>query len=417
VLKDYPTYIDLSLTRIKHLLRRLGNPHLKVPPVIHIAGTNGKGSTLAFLRSILEGSGYRVHSFISPHLILINERINIAGTEIATKVLNEYLALCNELIDPKLPLTWFEMLTCAAFLAFSEVKADFTLLETGLGGRIDATNVVPNPLLTLITPISYDHQEYLGSTIEEISLEKAGIMKNNAACIIGLQSIEALQILKQQAQQLDINLIAAGQDYHFHGTSDGIEFTLNEQKYTYPLPSLFGQHQIENASLAIMASHYIAQHKVVIPNEMIAQGIQTTSWIGRLEKLTCGKYYECVGQHTDLWIDGAHNSSGAKMLAAHFVGEKIQLVIAIKKTKNIDDFLLHFAGIVDHIYILELTEELKYHYAEDILNVAENNGMNATIVPSIYVALSTIENTKQLNKTVLITGSLYLIADVLRENH
>jgi dihydrofolate synthase/folylpolyglutamate synthase len=309
--------IDLSLDRIIAFMEKLGSPQLKLPPVIHIAGTNGKGSTLAFLRAMIEAEGKTCHVYTSPHLMKFNERIVLRGKEISDDYLLEILSTVERLARG-LELTFYEITTAAAFLAFSQIQADYLLLETGLGGRFDATNIIPNPLLTIITPISFDHMEFLGNNLVQIAGEKAGIMKEGVPCVVAPQKVEVLELFSRKANEKNAELIVA------------------KPKNIENL-ALKGAHQMINAAVAATAAE-----KIGISYKGVQRGYQTAIWRGRLQKLTKGELPKYLLDNHELWLDGAHNEDGAKVLSEHFAATKkpLFLILGMMKRKNPADFLL-----------------------------------------------------------------------------
>ena len=377
--KLHPKMIDLSLGRIEALLAKLGNPHLQLPPVVHVAGTNGKGSTLAFLRAMLEAAGYRVHVYTSPHLIEFNERIRLAGELVADDVL---IAALQEIehVNAGAPVTFFEITTAAAFLLFSRTQADIVLLETGLGGRLDATNVIRKPAVTAITRISIDHTEFLGDTIEKIAAEKAGIMKMGVPCIVAPQyDQEVVLKLQKYAKKTGALLLEYGKDWQLgypknikeyapvfsamaSGSDDEFRLSNGNVEQTYSIPAyLIGAHQIINAGVALMILAQLKNFNVSAIHR--SSGIQKAEWQGRLEYLGVGTVSERLPNGTQLWFDGAHNDSGAEVLAQQLYIWKKEtpnikniLVVGMLKHKNADTFFKHLMPACDELYILDQLE-------------------------------------------------------------
>ncbi len=309
------------------LLKRLGNPHLSLPPVIHVAGTNGKGSTIAMLRSILEAEGYRVHAYTSPHLLTFNERIYLGssrgqmdarGANISDDNLN---TLLDEIFTKNgdNPVTFFEFTTALAFLAFARCPADVVLLETGMGGRLDCTNIIAAPVATVITPVSYDHMEFLGDNLPKIAGEKAGIIKAGVPCILGIQSPEAMPVFREQASALNAPLLCADLDFKSEITSDDQMRLISAHPLVrsacYPLPNLIGAHQVQNAG-AVLACLQIIAPILPVSDASCAMGLQHIHWPGRMERITRGAYAALLPQGWELWFDAAHNVAGAQTIAA-----------------------------------------------------------------------------------------------------
>ncbi|PHS77782.1 MAG: bifunctional folylpolyglutamate synthase/dihydrofolate synthase, partial [Rhodospirillaceae bacterium] len=317
----HPKSIDLVLDRVVRLLGALDNPHHKLPPVVHVAGTNGKGSTIAFLRAFCEAAGLRVHVYTSPHLVRFNERIRVAGKLITDDALDAILKEC-EAANQGQPITFFEITTAAAFLAFSRTDADIVLLETGLGGRLDATNVIERPRLTCITPVSLDHQHYLGNDVKTIMGEKAGILKSGVPCIAAKQGSKILQkVLEKAASAARAPLLCEGKVW-FSRVSGGrrgtpaMIYTNGGEDRTFPMPRLAGQHQVRNASLAIACVEALAPD-FEISDAAIALGLNTVQWPGRLQHITQGPLADMLDDGFELWLDGGHNKAAAEMLAQH----------------------------------------------------------------------------------------------------
>lgn len=419
--------IDLGLERVLALLRVLGNPHLKLPPVIHVAGTNGKGSTIAFLRSILEAAGYKVHVYTSPHLLHFNERIVLAGETISDEKLYEVMETCRLAgTDHNIPVTFFEGTTVGAFLAFSKKPADIILLETGLGGRLDATNVIPKPALTIITSISYDHMEFLGSTLPLIAGEKAGIMKPDVPCITSLQPDEVDETLEFHASSVSCPLFAFGYTWHSQPHPDGMLFhDHSDNKSTlYPLPSLPGDHQIINAGNAICALKHLVQNKELgfnIDDTAIAKGLTQAKWPARLERLKQGRLVEKLpeGEQWELWIDGAHNEAGAYVLAqslAHMPPKPLHLIFGMTKGRDMQLFLGHFRDLSPTITGVLIQTEPSAYAASRVVEEAKKAGLKAVPAESIEAAIEQIISTNTTSGRIVCAGSLYLASDVFKEN-
>ncbi len=391
--------IDLSLTRMEKLLAALGSPQLRLPPVVHIAGTNGKGSTLAFLRAMAEADGKRVHVYTSPHLVRFNERIVLAGKEIEDAALLPLLQRVAEAART-IPVTFFEATTAAAFLAFSKNPADLLLLETGLGGRLDATNMVPNPALTLITPIGLDHMEFLGGSLAQIAAEKAGIMKSGVPCIAAAQVAEAASALIASAEHIGAPLMLAGRDWYVGKALEGL-----------PAPSLAGTHQRHNAALAVMAARHLG-----ISSHSIANGISTAHWPGRMQRLTHGVLVEAWGTRGDVFLDGAHNAHAAQALAVWMSAhpQPITLICGMMVRKDAQAFLTPLAPYVSHFIAVPIEGEDSYS-PSTLAESAKALGLTQITECPRAVAAATLFRNED-SGTLLITGSLFLAGELLK-NH
>ncbi|MDJ1257216.1 MAG: bifunctional folylpolyglutamate synthase/dihydrofolate synthase [Candidatus Midichloria sp.] len=410
--------IDLGLSRIKEMLAKIGNPHLKLPPVIHVAGTNGKGSTIAYLKAILEAAGYKVHRYISPHLVRFNERITVAGQEIEDDFLTEIIEECR-IAAGDMQLTFFEGTTAAAFLAFSRVQADILLLETGLGGRLDATNVIDSLLMSIITPISLDHVEYLGNTIALIAKEKAGIIKKNSKCVISWQLSEAMEVLVQECERVGANYYAWGKHWDFSGAQNHFLFKSNEHTLEFLMPSLYGLHQIVNAATAIAAINCLDAFN--ISKQHIDYGLTHTFWPARLQKITSGALFDILEDGSEMWLDGAHNIGGAQMLIASIenMPEKLPLYLINGRSKDRDiaGFLECFIGKTDFFCATHIKSEPLSESSYNIYRVAVEIGFNAECSESIKEAVEKcLVHAKGKRIRILICGSLYLSGDVLAVN-
>ncbi len=410
-------FIDLKLGGVKTLLSRIGNPERKLPPVIHVAGTNGKGSTIAFLRTILKVAGYKVHQYTSPHLIRFNERIVLADKKITDKQLFEIIEECRTHAED-LKLTFFEATTIATFLAFSKHPADIVLLETGLGGRLDATNVVKNVILSVITPISYDHMEFLGDSLLEIASEKAGIIKPNSKCIISWQEKGVLNFLVRRCKQMGCQNYVWQRDWNFVKIDDGFSFIdlLGGEGVDFPIPSLRGIHQIVNASTAIAAIKVI-NTDFNVSDTHIKQGLTKTYWAARMQKIQSGTLSSLLPKKCELWLDGAHNTFGAEMLSATLntlPPMPTFLINGRTKDRDIEGFLMCFIGRVEHMIAVPVEWEPLSENPEKIKQVAEKIGFSATTSESLIEAVQKcLELAKGRTIRILICGSLYLAGDVM----
>jgi dihydrofolate synthase/folylpolyglutamate synthase len=406
--------IDLNLERVTFLLEKLGNPHLNLPPVIHITGTNGKGSTLAFLKSIFEASGKKVHRYTSPHLLRFNERIILAGEEISDDFLNQIIEHCRIVAEPfNLKLTLFEGITVAAFLAFSKIRADILLLEVGMGGRLDATNVIANPELTIITPISLDHTDFLGETIAKIAFEKAGIIKANTCCITAPQLDAAHQVIENVAQNLNAPLFSYEYDYIIKKNDFGFEFLSNKFTLKLPPPNLIGDHQYLNAGTAIAAIANLKNFKISEPH--IIQGITTAIWPARLQLITSGKLATMLPPNWELWLDGAHNESGAQILslwAEEKQDKSLYLICGMTKGRDSKNFFKYFTGKVNFVCGVLVESEPTSHSATHIANDATSIGLKSYAADSLNDAIKKLIEISSTASRILICGSLYLAGDV-----
>ncbi len=420
---DFSGYrnIDLGLSRVYELLARLDNPHLKIPPVIHIAGTNGKGSTLSFLKQIFIESGLKVHSYTSPHLVNFNERITICNEEISDEFLEENLQLCKKAaeIAPKIPVTFFEGITVAAFLAFSKVKADILLLETGMGGRLDATNVIPQILAAVITPISFDHTDFLGNNLSQIAFEKAGIIKENCPVFVAKQKKTALETIKNQAKIKKSEIFILDKDFKITKSRKNFTLSFGEQKITLPKPKMIGNHQIENASIASFIA--ISQQKFAINLKQIATALEKTFWPARLQQINNGKFRQNLPKNYDIFLDGSHNLQGAgtiyKFLRKN-VDKKIYLIFSMLKDKDCQNFLKKISDQVDHLFALEIPNEPKSLKTKEIKEICEKVGIKAQESANFDEAFVNIlkKNKDSKESLILICGSLYLAGSFLAEN-
>jgi len=411
--------INLGLTRVKELLSRLNYPQDKLPPTIHVAGTNGKGSTLAYLKCIFEQANYKAHRYTSPHLTRFNERINLAGKDITDDYLYEVMEK-TRLASGDLQTTFFEGTTAGAFLAFSENPADVLLLETGLGGRLDATNVLDKPSLTIITPVSDDHMEYLGDTIPKIAAEKAGIIKPGATCVISWQNAEAMQVIIEKCRELNAPYYAWGEHWNFEVTSEGFDFIDIEssERFSFPKPSLQGLHQIINAACAVAALRCIEGFDFTYEN--ICNGLEKTFWPARMQKITSGVLAKMLPEGTELWIDGAHNNSAAEFIAAtiqnNWSDKPTYLINGRTANRDIESFLEKFKGKVEAVYGIKVQSEPLGETASKIVAGAQNLGFKTYECESITHAIQTILKHSKGPCRILAVGSLYLAGDVLLAN-
>jgi dihydrofolate synthase/folylpolyglutamate synthase len=418
----HPKRIDLSLDRMTRVLKRLGHPEQHVPPVIHVAGTNGKGSTIAFLRAMLEAAGKSVHVYTSPNLVRINERFRLGrpdgGVLVTDGELADALAEC-ERANGDAPITIFEIETAAAFTLFARNPADILLLEVGLGGRLDATNVIEHPLVSVITPISMDHVEFLGDTIEKIAAEKAGILRRDVPAVIAPQADAALTVIERQAARVRAPLYAAGQHWTTSVEHSRLVYQDEQGLFDLPPPKLFGRHQFDNAGTAIAA---LRAAGIRVPIKAVEQGLTRAEWPARLQRLTSGRLVSLAPAGAELWLDGGHNAEGGRAIAAALadledrVSRPLLLVVGMLSTKDRDGFLRNFTGLVRRVYGVPIHQE-KGVPAEEIAASAQAAGMPADAAPDLESALAAIGALGfDPPPRILITGSLYLAGEVLALN-
>ena len=411
----HPKLIDLGLDRTRDLLARLGNPHHRLPPVIHVAGTNGKGSVIATARAMAEAAGLRVHVYASPHLCRFNERIRLAGSLIADGPLADLLEEV-ETANGDAPVTFFEVTTAAAFLAFSRVDADLLLLETGLGGALDSTNVLDAPAATVITPVARDHEHFLGSDIAGIAGQKAGIMRRGVPCIAAAQEDDALAALKDHAAAIGAPLDIMGTDIGWTPFDDGgVAIELEGKTVTLPAPALRGAHQQANAALAAAALATAMPH---IPQSAIADGVTQTVWPGRLHRLAEGSLTSLLDQ--PVWIDGAHNAHGASALAAALPAidaGKWHFICGALNTRPASEFLSRIAPLAASIHCVAIPDQPASLQAETLAAEAGEVHPGARAAPSVAGALQAIAGgSGDADRPVMICGSLYLAGYVLAAN-
>lgn len=407
----HPKVIDLVLDRVWRLLEALDNPQIKLPPVIHIAGTNGKGSTQAMIRAGLEGAGKSVHAYTSPHLARFHERIRLAGDLISENALQDILEECERANGGE-AITYFEITTVAGLLAFSRTAADYTLLEVGLGGRLDATNVIDTPALTVITPISIDHTQFLGDTIEAIASEKAGIIKRGVPCVVGPQPEAAMNVIERQAMRLSAPLLAYGQHWHVSEEHGRLIFQDETGLRDLPLPNLIGKHQVENAGMALAALRYLEMGDTAL--EAAVTGAQ---WPARMQRLKAGPLIDAA-KDGEIWLDGGHNPAAGLALAEAM--DRLQprttyLICGMLNTKDIGGYLRPLARHTEQLIAVSIPGEAATLSAEDTAKVAQDVGMKTAQGKSVLAAVQSIVATDS-DARILICGSLYLAGAVLREN-
>ena len=403
----HPRMIDLSLGRLTALLDKLGNPEQRLPPVLHVAGTNGKGSTCAFLRAIGEAAGQKVHVFTSPHLVRFNERVRLAGRIVDDDTLAEAFAEV-ERVNAGAAITVFEVLTAAAFLLFSRVPADLTILEVGLGGRYDATNVIPPPAAAAIASISLDHRDFLGDTLAKIAGEKAGIIKPGRPAITGAQPPEVLAVLRAEAARVGAPLFA--RDSAWSVTPAGTGFTFRDAlgALDLPRPGLPGAFQLDNAGIALAAAR---QSGLGFTDDALARGIAAASWPARLQRLT-GALAAALPSGVELYLDGGHNPGAGEALAAQFAHWKdrpLHLIVGMKASKDAAGFL---APLLPHASTLWAVAEPGQHMALPVADIIAASGGIARPGPTVRDALAALA--PEPPARVLICGSLYLAGEVLQ---
>lgn len=418
----HPKKIDLSLGRIEDLLGKLGNPQKALPPVIHVAGTNGKGSTIAFMRAMLEAAGKSVHVYTSPHLVRFHERIRLGarggGRLVEEPALAAALAEC-ERANAGAPVTLFEMTTAAAFKLFHETPADYLLLEVGLGGRFDATNVI-DPLATVITPVSMDHVEFLGDTIAKIAFEKAGIFKRGRPAIIAHQTYPVLGVLEREAARVGAPVLIAAQDYMTREEQGRLVFEDGDGLLDLPLPRLAGRHQHQNAATAIAV---LRRAVPGIDAAAIEQGLLHAEWPARLQRLIKGHLVDQAPYGSELWLDGGHNEDGGKVLGQAMAdledksSRPLVVICGTLTTKDTAAFLRAFTGLAQEVIAVPVDGEHAGRPPRDVAACAEQAGLPAAACQSIEQALNYLcARAWSAPPRILIAGSLYLAGSVLAAN-
>ena len=412
----HPKLIDLSLDRILPLLAELGSPHEHLPDVIHVAGTNAKGSTIAYLRAFLEAAGKSVHVYNSPHLVRFNERIRLAGKLVGTRRLNAALERV-EAVNAQRPMTFFEITTAAAFVLFAETPADYLLLETGMGGTYDTTNVVRQPLGVIITPVDLDHQAFLGDTIAKIAGEKAGIFKRGSKAVIGIQREEGRAVLDRAARRLGITPLFQGEDFHGAQQDGRLVYQDEVGLLDLPPPALLGAHQFDNAALAIAAARHFG---LPVDTDAFARGLRQVSWPARMTPLQTGPLRDLLPRGAELWLDGIHNAHGAAAVATALRdldrarAAPLVLIMGLMNTRAPAAVLAPFAGMAREVLTLTIPGEANAHKASYIAEEARKAGFAARPMRSVVSALKAAAAVPDAR--VLICGSLYLAGDVLARN-
>ena len=417
----YPKSMDLSLGRINGLLHKLGNPQNKIKNTIHIAGTNGKGSTLSYIVSILAEAGFKVDSYISPHLVDFNERFrigNIGGFElIDDESLIELLNYCEK-INGKSPITIFELITAAAFLKFSTTGSDFLILETGLGGRLDATNVIKKPLVSVITPIGIDHQQFLGNTLENIASEKAGIIKNGRTTVISKQNYDLLGLFKKFIKLQNNKSKIYGEDYSIKINPTGFNYQDEKYNINLPNPSLIGDHQKFNAATAIATISSIDDLK--LDTGSFSNGIEKTIWPARFEQIKIGKLHQGLGLRNEIWLDGGHNAHAALALAdtlKNLEAKKLIMIIGMLSSKDSYEFLAPFKDKLFKLIAIRIPNQ---ENTQDPQNISQNGkklGIDSTAANDIFDAFNKVKSFPKDSYRIIICGSLYLAGEIIKLNN
>ena len=406
----HPKVIDLTLGRVHRLLDALGHPETRIPPAIHIAGTNGKGSTQAMIRAGLEGVGKVVHAYTSPHLARFHERIRLAGELISEPALTAILDECVQANGPD-EITFFEITTCAAFLAFARTPADYTLLEVGLGGRLDATNVI-TPRLSIITPVSLDHQQFLGDTVAAIAGEKAGIIKRGVPVIVGPQTAEGLEVIESVAARLGAPVLAHGQHWQVWEEAGRLIFQDENGLLDLPLPNLLGPFQVQNAGAALMALRHLGYGEAACE-----AAVTRAVWPARMQRLRKGPLVD-VAPQVELFLDGGHNPAGGQAIAATLArmpARETHLICGMLNTKDVKGYMDALKGHAKTLRAVSIPNEVNTLPAEVTAEAAQAAGLDARIAPSVAEALADIA-AQNPSARVLICGSLYLAGAILREN-
>lgn len=408
--------IDLKLDRIERVLDALGRPQDRLPPVIHVAGTNGKGSTIAFLRAFLEAADQRVHVYTTPHLVAFRERIRLAGKLVSGKRLNAALKRCEEANQGR-PITYFEITTAAALLLFAEIRADYLLLEVGLGGRFDATNVIDHPLGTIITPVSIDHVDFLGPELAGIAREKAGILKRGAPAVIARQADEAEAVIIAEAKRLGVAPLVGGQDFESFVQNGRLVYQDENGLMDLPLPALKGPFQIGNAGVAIAATRHFG---LPVSEEHIASGLKTATWPARLMPLKSGSLRALLPAEHELWLDGGHNEAGGAVLAEALTEMQrrdprpLILIFGTFANKDAAGYLGHFKALTNTILTVGIRGDRLAFKPAALAKIARQIGFDARPGGSISAALRTAAKTPRAR--VVICGALHLAGTVLKQN-
>jgi dihydrofolate synthase / folylpolyglutamate synthase len=415
--QHHPKVVDLSLSRIERLLEALGNPQNNLPSVIHIAGTNGKGSSLAFMRAIAEAADLKVHVYTSPHLVRFNERIRIAGEFISDTYMLELIDEV-EAANGDAPITFFEITTAIALLAFYRTPADLVLLETGLGGRLDATNVIARPAVTALSPISLDHANFLGDDLAGIGAEKAGIMKPGVTCVTSKQEPVVLDVIRKFAMSVNAPLYVEDEDWWVAIKGDHLTVMSPEGEVEPPLPALTGPHQLQNAGLAIVTLAALADTRIT--RKAVAEGMKNVNWLARMQNLTKGPLQQKLPENWELWLDGGHNPAAGEAIAATlkgFTDKPVHIITGLINTKDPAGFLTPLKEHAMSLTAIMIPGEDASLKAEDISEVAYKIGFNARPASSVSEAIDQIVAENESPARILICGSLYLAGIILKDNN
>jgi dihydrofolate synthase / folylpolyglutamate synthase len=420
----HPRRIDLSLERMQRLLQRLDHPERKLPGIIHVAGTNGKGSTIAYLRAILEAAGLRVHVYISPFLVRINEsyRLGRAGGGVLAgdDELHSVLMHC-ERVNRGEPITLFEIETAAAFCLFARHPADVVLLEVGLGGRLDATNMIEKPLASVITPIGVDHIEFLGNSLVEIATEKAAIIKRGVPVICAEQAPEVSAVIEHEARRMHAPRHAAGEEWHVNVERGRLVYQDERGLMDLAAPRLFGRHQFDNAGLAIATLRALEAFKLDAAD--FESGIVGAEWPARMQRLSSGALVDQAPAGSEIWLDGGHNADGGRVVAAALgdleerVSRPLVVIIGMMANKDAKGFLANFAGLTRHIIAVKIPEQDQAMAPHTLADAARQLGMRVETSAGVAAALGSLTRlTYEIPPRILVTGSLYLAGHVLATN-
>ncbi len=402
----HPKYIDLSLNRLEYLLKKLGDPHKHLPTTIHIAGTNGKGSTLSFIKNILEINNYSVHTYTSPHLEKFSERISINNKQVNARKLLTSLKFVKK-INQNRPITFFEITTAAAFVLFSQYEADFLILETGLGGRLDATNIIPKKFLSIITSIGIDHEEFLGNSLKKITTEKLGIIKNSNNVIIAKQKKEVEDFIFKKIKKIN-QVYYYNKDYRFKKIdTKKFFYQFQNVKKKFSKPSLEGDHQIENASTAITAAIVLKKNNYNIKIHSLGKSICNTKWPGRIEKI---KFKNKI-----IILDGSHNLSGAEKLNQYLKENNIRpnIIFGMLNNKKAYEFLSILKKNISTLYPVQIPDEKNAYTQKEIYNVSKKLNLKTVIKNNFSIINRILVNSS--NKYILVTGSLYLVGKIRKK--
>ena len=411
----HPKIIDLTLDRVWDLLEKVGNPQNALPPVIHIAGTNGKGSTQAMFRAGIEGAGMTAHAYTSPHLARFHERIRLAGELITEDALTQVLDACYDAQNGT-PITYFEITTVAALVAFARTPADYTLLEVGLGGRLDATNVIDNPAITVITPVSMDHEGFLGDTLAKIAAEKAGIIKRGVPCIVGPQEDDALEVIEARAAALGAPCLIYGQHWHVWEERGRLIFQDEHGLLDLPLPALIGAHQVQNAGIVIAGLRHLARSgATAFDDDAMEAAVRDATWPARMKRLRTGPLVELAGA-AELWLDGGHNPAAGHALAealTRLPPKPLHLICGMLNTKDAAGYMTPLQA--EHLHAIAVPDEAATLTPDQTVEAATRAGLTATTAADAASAIrEIIAHTPDAR--ILICGSLYLAGYILREN-